>query len=101
MFDTLKASTQDLSEHKADILLFSCNTTSSMILTPPQSGDESSSSATNPSSSSFSFSTLPKVSGSNVSGSEYYPNTASGYLQPTVNGGANMTQFDRRGALQM
>jgi len=96
IFDTGKASTQGLSEHKTDILLFSCNTSSSLILTPPQSGDESSSTATNPSSSSFTYSTQPKVAGSNVSGSEYYSSTAPGYIQPTFNGSANMTQFDRR-----
>ena len=83
---------------RADTIFSSCNTTNShLILTPPQSGDESSSTVTNPSSSSYSYASLPKVSVSNASGSEYYSSGAYNFLRPTFNG-TSMTQIDGRGA---
>ncbi|KAK5105015.1 hypothetical protein LTS08_001288 [Lithohypha guttulata] len=76
----------------------SCNTASSqLILTPPQSGDESSSTITNPSSTSFSYSSLPKVTGSNASGPEYYSSGIPTFTRSGFNG-LSMTHIDGRGA---
>lgn len=82
-------------QYNTDNSLPSCNTISSqLILTPPQSGDEASSEITNPSSSNFHYS-LPKVTGSNVPGTDYYSTNTSGFGRPNFNG-SSMTHLDGR-----